>query len=155
MRAEIRATPRLTAVVVVWPRKETRWVRCTARRTQASEPTLTAFAWFGGEETRRAECATKVNLSCYFTPGTSVCRNVTDCCSCFCCSLPGYEFVPTERCAPSAHLLVSRPEPAPANCCSLATERRTARRLGREATSLYSCVAIQLINCSAAARCRG
>ena len=49
-------------VVVVWRRKETRWVRCTARRTQTSEPTLTAF---GLAAKRCAECA-RVNLSCYF-----------------------------------------------------------------------------------------
>ena len=54
-----------------------------------------------------------------------------------------YEYVFTEGCAPSALLLVSRPEPALADC-SLATERRAARqpRVGREATSLYSCVTI-------------
>ena len=51
-------TPR-TDVVVVWRRKETRWVRCTARRTQASEPTLTAF---GLAAKRRAKWA-RVNLS--------------------------------------------------------------------------------------------
>ena len=38
-----------------------------------------------------------------------------------------YEYVSTERCVPSALLLISRPEPAPADC-SLATERRAARR---------------------------
>ena len=48
-----------------------------------------------------------------------------------------YEYVYTKRCAPSALLLVSRRAPAPADC-SLATERRAARRphVGREATSL-------------------
>ena len=57
---------------------------------------------------------------------------------------------------PSVLLLVSRPEPAPADC-SLVTEGRTARRprVGREVTSLYSCVTIQLIDRSAAVCCRG
>ena len=52
--------------------------------------------------------------------------------------------------------MVSRPDPAPADC-SLATERRAARRqrVGREATPLYNCLAIQLINRSAAACRRG
>ena len=52
-------------------------------------------------------------------------------------------YVSAERCAPSALLLVSRPEPAPADS-SLAMERRAARRpcVGREATSLYSCATI-------------
>jgi len=82
----------------------------------------------------------RVNLSWYF-----VFHNVTDCCCCCCCccccTSIVYEYVSTERCAPSALPLVSRPEPAPAGC-SLATERRAARRLrvGCEATSLYSCV---------------
>ena len=44
-------------------------MRFTARRTQAPEPTLTAF---GLAVKRRAECA-RVNL-----PGYSVCHNVTD-----------------------------------------------------------------------------
>ena len=35
-----------------------------------------------------------------------------------------YEYVSTDRCAPSALLLVSRPEPAPADCASGATQRR-------------------------------
>ena len=37
-----------------------------------------------------------------------------------------YEYVSTERWAPSALLLISRPEPAPADC-GLATERRADR----------------------------
>ena len=120
-------TPRPTAVVVVWRRQETRRVRCTARRTQASEPALR-----------------KVNLSWYV-----VFHNVTDCCCCI------YEYVSTERRAPSALPLVSRPEPASADD-SLATERRAIRelRVERGATSLCSCDAIQLIARSAAAgRC--
>ena len=65
-----------------------------------------------------------------------------------------YEQISTDRCATRALLLVSRLEPAPADC-SLATETRAARRsrVGREATSLYSCVTIQLIERSAAS-CR-
>ena len=65
MRAEIEQTSRPTAVVVVvvvvdvWRHEETRWVRCTARRAQASEPRLAAF---GLATKRRAECA-RVNLS--------------------------------------------------------------------------------------------
>ena len=55
-------TPRATAAVTVWRREKTRWVRCTARRTQACEQTLTAF---GLAEKRRAERAI-VNLSWYF-----------------------------------------------------------------------------------------
>ena len=50
------------SVVVIRRREETRQVRCTARRTQASEPTLNAF---GLAAERRTECA-KVNLSWYF-----------------------------------------------------------------------------------------
>ena len=48
-----------------------------------------------------------------------------------------YEYVSTERGAPSALLSVSRPEPAPADC-GLATKRRATHRprVGREATSL-------------------
>ena len=48
---------------------------------------------------------------------------------------------------PSALLLVSGREPAPADC-SLATERHAARRMrvGRETTSLYSCVLFQLVD---------
>ena len=52
--ARAEQTPRPTAAVVVWRREETRWVRRTARRTQASEPTLTAF---GPAAERCAECA--------------------------------------------------------------------------------------------------
>ena len=64
-------TPRPTAVVVVWRREETCWGRCTAHRTQASEPGLAAsdLAAKG-----RGECA-KVNLSWYF-----LFHNVADCC---------------------------------------------------------------------------
>ena len=67
-----------------------------------------------------------------------------------------YEYVPAERCTPSALLFVSRPETSAADC-SLATERCAARRLhvGRDATSLSSCVTIQLIDRSAAACSRG
>ena len=50
-----------SAVVVVWQWGETRWVRSTARRTQASEPRLTAY---GLAAKRRGECA-RVNLSSY------------------------------------------------------------------------------------------
>ena len=55
---------------------------------------------------------------------------------------------------PSALLSVSRPEPAPGDC-SLATQGRAARRpsFGREATSLYRFVTIQLIDRSVAAVC--
>ena len=49
-------------LVLVWRREETRWVRCTARRTRAFDPTLTAS---GLAAKRRAECA-GVNLSRYF-----------------------------------------------------------------------------------------
>ena len=47
-----------------------------------------------------------------------------------------YKYVSTEKCAPSALLSISRPEPAPADC-TLATERRVAHRprVGRKATS--------------------
>ena len=96
-------------------------MRCTARRTQASEPTLTAFLRSGGGETCR------VNSSWYF-----VLHNMTDCCCwCCCCAAAAvvYEYVSTERCAPRALLLV--PKPAPADCCSGHGEMRpplTARR---------------------------
>ena len=65
-----------------------------------------------------------------------------------------YEYVSTERCAPGALLFVSRPEPAPADC-SLATERRSARRLrvGRDATSPSRWVTAQLTDRFAAACC--
>ena len=72
-RAEIRATPRPIAVAVVWGIEETRWVRRTARRTKASEPTLAAF---GLAAKRLAECAI-VNLSWYF-----VFHNVIGCICC-------------------------------------------------------------------------
>ena len=67
-----------------------------------------------------------------------------------------YEYISTERCAPSSLVLISKPELAPADC-SLASERRAARRLrvGRDATSRYSCVTIRIIDCSAAACCCG
>ena len=49
-----------------------------------------------------------------------------------------YEYVSTERLAPSVFLLVSRPDLGPTDC-SLAKERRAARRpcVGRETTSEY------------------
>ena len=89
----------------------------------------------GGEETCRARYA-RVNLSYCFV----LFHNVIDCC---CCSNLRLFYEPTERCAPSSLLLVSRPEPAPAGC-RLTTERRAAHRLraGCEATSLYCCVTI-------------
>ena len=88
----------------------------------------------------------KVNLPWYF-----VFHNVTTA-----AATVVYEYVSAERCALSELLLVARPEPARANC-SLATEKRAAHRLrvGWEATSLFSCVTIQLINRFAAACCRG
>ena len=51
---EPERTPRPTAVIVVWSRDETRWVRCTARRIQASETKLNAF---GLAAKRRADYA--------------------------------------------------------------------------------------------------
>lgn len=65
-----------------------------------------------------------------------------------------YEYVSTETCAPSALFLVSRPKPVPADS-SLATERCVAHRLrvGREGTSAYTCVTMQLIDRSAVAFC--
>ena len=66
-------TPRPTAVFVVWRREEPCWVRCPARRTQASEPRLTAF---GLAAKRRGERA-RANLSWYF-----VFHFVTGCCCC-------------------------------------------------------------------------
>ena len=70
-------TPRPTAAVAaVWRHEETRRVRCTARRTQASEPTLTAS---GLSAKRRADCA-RVIPSWYI-----VFHNVTDCCCCCSC----------------------------------------------------------------------
>ena len=76
-------------------------------------------------------------------------QNVTDC---WLLLYVVYEYVSTEKYAPSALLLVSRPEPGPADC-SLATERRAACRLrvGREATSICSYVTIHLIDRSGAA----
>ena len=68
-------TPRPTAAVVVWHREETRWVRCTARRTQASGPRFTAS---GLAAKSRGKCA-RFNLSWY-----SVFHNVTDRCCCCC-----------------------------------------------------------------------
>ena len=70
----IGQTPRLTAVVV-WRDEETSWVRCTARRTQAFEPRLTAS---GLAAKGRGECAiNRFNLSWYF--GFNC---MTDCCCC-------------------------------------------------------------------------
>ena len=116
-------------------------MRCAACRSQASELTLTSS---GLAAKKYAECA-RVNLFLCFVFR----HDVTDCC----CSLRVR--ISTERCAPGVLLLVYRPEPGPAD--SLATERRAARRryVGRDATSLYSSVTIQLINRSAAACCRG
>ena len=108
---------RLTAVVVVWCREEPRWVRCTARKTQASEPTLTAFVLAAK---RRAECA-RVNLSWYFAP---VFHDVTDCC---CCSLRVRTHGEVGAECASLGLLVSRPALAD---CNLATERRAGRASG-------------------------
>ena len=75
-RAQTRANAETNSpVVVVWCREETCWVRCTARRTQASEPTLTAFLRSAGGG------ACRVNSSWYF-----VLHKMTDCCCCCCCS---------------------------------------------------------------------
>ena len=95
---------------------------------------MTAFLWSGGGETCR------VNSSLHFVHHNTYVV---------------YEYVSTERCAPSALLLVSRSKPAPVDCCILATARRAAccPRVGREATTVYSCVTIQLIDRSAAACC--
>ena len=112
-------TPRPTAVLVVWRREDTRWVRCTARRTQVSELRLTVS---GLAAKRRGECA-RVNLSIF-------CVSQCDCLLLLYSSVV-YEYVSTERRVPSALLLVSRPEPAPADC-SLATERRADRASGAE-----------------------
>ena len=109
--------------------------RCTACRAQALEPTLTAS---GLAAKRRAECF-RVNLS--FTIYT-YCGTMR-----LTAAAVVYEYVSSERYSPSAPLLISRPEPAPADC-SLATERRATRRRcgGRDATSLSSCVSNQLID---------
>ena len=56
-------TPRRIVVVVsavVWRLEEARWVRCTSRWTQASEPTLVASSL---SVERRAECA-RVESTC-------------------------------------------------------------------------------------------
>ena len=113
-------TPRPTAVLVVWRHEETRWVRCPARRTQASElrltgPVLTAK--------KSGECA-RVNLSWYVVP-----HFVTV-----------YKYLSTGRYVPSALLLVSRPQPPQADC-SLATEGRAARRphVGRSNAAIQLC----------------
>ena len=69
--------PRPTEFLVVWHGEEMRWVRCTARRTQASEPRLLIS---GLVARRRCECA-RVNMSCFFC--VSQCdSNLTDCCCC-------------------------------------------------------------------------
>ena len=64
VRANTRAAPKPSAVLVVWRCEETHWVRCAARWTQASEPTLSAFC---RAAKRRAECA-RVNLSSSLVP---------------------------------------------------------------------------------------
>ena len=75
VRAEIRASAETNCCYCGLAHEETLWVRCPARRTHASEPTLTAF---GLAAKRRAECVS-VNLSGYLAF-----HNVTDCC-CRCC----------------------------------------------------------------------
>ena len=150
MRAEIQTSAeRPTAVVVVWCREETCWVRCTVRKTQASGPRLIA------SDVAAKRCSERAIIE-----STRVGVLRVSLCDLTAASVPYssvvYECVPTERCSPSALLLASRPEPAPADC-NLTTERRAARRprVGREATSLYSCVANELIDRSAAVCCRG
>ena len=60
-------TTRPTALVVVWRREEARRLRCTVRRTQTSEPTLTA----SGLAARRHAERAYIEVSCpgisYFT----------------------------------------------------------------------------------------
>ena len=76
-------------------------------------------------------------------------HNVADCCRCCCTAVISiYEYASTERCAPNALLLVSRPEPTPADC-SLATERCADRASGAKQRR-YTAAAIQLIDRSAA-----
>ena len=123
-------TPRPTAVVMVWRRETTSRVHCTARRTQASESTLTAFRL---APKTRAESA-RVSLSWYLVFRHS---SVTDfCCSCCCCSLRARMHREVHA---SALLLVSTEAPPstrqptvvwprrdapPADCPSGATQRR-------------------------------
>ena len=113
-------------------------------------PGMALRRWSGGEETWRVRCSQPIFVFCVSQQYGRLLL------------LPllysglVHEYISTERCAPSAPLLVPRPEAA----CSLATERRAARqpRVGREATSLYSCVTIpthRLIDRSAAVCCRG
>ena len=111
-------TPRPTAVVVWSSAAKRRWVRCAARRIQASEPTLTAFNL---ATKRRAECATSqpVLMFCISQRDLTAAGGAA----------AVYEYAPTDWCAPSALLLVSRSEPAPADC-GLATERRADRASG-------------------------
>ena len=92
--------------------EETHRVRCTVRRTQASEPTLTGSG-LAAERHAESFCLCTLCLTMRLTAASAVV----------------YDYVSTERCPPSALLLVSRPEPAPADC-SLATERRAGRASG-------------------------
>ena len=110
---------------LLWFRAAKRGARCTGRREQGSEPTPTASSM---ATKRCTECAQPVLVFCILTTmykasGPSMLTTLL----LSCCSLR-YEYVSTERHAPSALLLVFRPEPAPAGG-SLAAERRADRRL--------------------------
>ena len=125
-------------------RRETRWVRCAARRNQVSERRLTAS---GLAAKRRGECA-RVNLSSYFEF-----HHVTDCCCC-CTAVQSTSTYPRRGCrvrfswslSPSPRrpaVFWPRRDAPPADCASGAKQRRYT-----------CCVTIQLIDRSAAVCCR-
>ena len=142
-------TPRPAAVVVAWRHKETRWVCCTARRTKASQPTLTAF---GLAAKRRAEYAS-VNLYWYFVFHTAV----TDWCRC-CCARLLLLYESTRKCPRRGRRRVRFPRSLDPSPCqpTVVRSRRDAPPTDRASGAKQRrCVTIQLIDRSAAACSRG
>ena len=115
VRAEIRANAEANCCCWVLAPRRDALTRCTTRTIKASEPTLTTCGlvakWFVG--------SARFSLSWYAVSWHSSAT------ACGCCSLRARA---PERCALNTLPLVSRPEPAPADC-SLATGRRAAHRL--------------------------
>ena len=120
MRGEFRANAQTNSCCGL-ARLGTRRVRCAWGRAQASEPTLTAS---GLAAIRRVKCARADPFRCFAFLHVSDWLLLYVVC----------EYVPPERYAPNALLLVSGFEPGPADS-SLSKERRAGRD-GGEATSL-------------------
>ena len=126
--------------LLLWSGAAKRRAGCAALRVGPKRPSQRwlPLVW------RRRDVPSAIVSTCLWYV---VFHKVTGCCCCCCCTSLRVRF--HGRCAPGVLLLVSRPTPTE---CSLATERRAASRplVGREATSLYSCVTIQLIDRCAA-----